>query len=243
MTEPTASLSIVALFFDADIVVKGVLLLLLAASVWSWTVIIDKLWRIGVASRLARQYEARAASGCDGDELVPRNIAAVRQDPAALVLRAGAAESARPPQHDAESWGERRDRVERAMRLTLSTELRRLEARAPFLATLGSAAPFIGLFGTVWGIMHSFNAIAEANSTGLSVVAPGIAEALFATAMGLAAAIPAVIAYNKIIVELGRFSGRMQVLIGRSGSLFCQPSAAPTVARQEPSHGRIAAPA
>ena len=221
MNEAATSLSIVALFFQADVVVKGVLLLLLAASVWSWAVIIDKLWRIGVASRLARRYETRVAAGCTADELLPQSDVAARQDTASIVLAAGAAESARDAPHDGESWGERRERIERAMRLTLSTELRRLEMRAPFLATLGSAAPFIGLFGTVWGIMHSFAAIAQANSTGLSVVAPGIAEALFATAMGLAAAIPAVVAYNKITVELGRFAGRMQVLIGRAGSLLC----------------------
>ena len=106
------------------------------------------------------------------------------------------------------------------MRLALSAELRRLEARLPFLATLGSAAPFIGLFGTVWGIMRSFTGIAAANNTSLAVVAPGIAEALFATAMGLAAAIPAVVAYNKITVDLGRFAGRMQGLIGRSSSIL-----------------------
>ena len=92
------------------------------------------------------------------------------------------------------------------MRLTLNAELRRLEARLPFLATLGSAAPFIGLFGTVWGIMRSFEGIAAANNTSLAVVAPGIAEALLATAMGLAAAISAVVAYNKITVDLGRFA-------------------------------------
>jgi len=93
------------------------------------------------------------------------------------------------------------------------------------LATLGSAAPFIGLFGTVWGIMRSFEGIAAANSTSLAVVAPGIAEALFATAMGLAAAIPAVVAYNKITVDLGRFAGRMQGLIGRSGGLLARAGA------------------
>src|SRR5579864_9425930 len=116
--------------------------------------------------------------------------------------------------------GERRERIERAMRLALSSQLRLLEYRLPFLATLGSAAPFIGLFGTVWGIMRSFNAIAAANSTSLAVVAPGIADALFATAMGLAAAIPAVIFYNKFTVEIGRFAGVMQGLIGRSGVLL-----------------------
>ena len=169
MTDTAATLSIVKLFMNADPVVKGVLLLLLAASVWSWAVIIDKLWQLG-----------------------------------------------------AETASERRERIEPAMRLALNAELRRLELRLPFLATLGSAAPFIGLFGTVWGIMRSFEGIAAANSTSLAVVAPGIAEALFATAMGLAAAIPAVVAYNKITVDLGRFAGRMQGLIGRSGGLLAR---------------------
>jgi len=221
MNEPGTSLSIVALFLHADIVVKGVLLLLLAASVWSWAVIIEKLRQIGIVSRLARGYEERAARARTANELWAET-GAQRDHPASLVLAAGAAECASeaPPQD--ESTGERRDRIERAMRLTLNAELRRLEARLPFLATLGSAAPFIGLFGTVWGIMRSFAAIAAANNTSLAVVAPGIAEALFATAMGLAAAIPAVIAYNKITVELGRFSGRMQTLIGRSGGLLCR---------------------
>src|SRR5665213_432983 len=113
-----------------------------------------------------------------------------------------------------------REPIDRAMRLALSAQLRQLEHRLPFLATLGAAAPFIGLFGTVWGIMRSFNAIAAANNTSLAVVAPGIADALFATAMGLAAAIPAVVAYNKFTVEIGRFAGTMQGLIGRSSRLL-----------------------
>ena len=138
------------------------------------------------------------------------------------MLSAGWAESKSAALPAAETAGERRERIERTMRLVLNAELRRLEARLPFLATLGSAAPFIGLFGTVWGIMRSFAGIAAANNTSLAVVAPGIAEALFATAMGLAAAIPAVVAYNKITVDLGRFAGRMQGLIGRSGSLFAR---------------------
>ena len=144
-----------------------------------------------------------------------------RADPAALVLAAGWAESTKPLVAP-ETAGERRERIERAMRLVLNPELRRLEARLPFLATLGSAAPFIGLFGTVWGIMRSFAGIAAANNTSLAVVAPGIAEALFATAMGLAAAIPAVVAYNKFTVDLGRLAGRMQELIGRSGGLLAR---------------------
>ena len=141
-------------------------------------------------------------------------------DPAGHVLSAGWAESIEAAWPAPESLNERRERIERAMRLALNAELRRLEARLPFLATLGSAAPFIGLFGTVWGIMRSFTGIAAANNTSLAVVAPGIAEALFATAMGLAAAIPAVVAYNKITVDLGRFAGRMNGLIGRSGNIL-----------------------
>src|SRR6185437_2105490 len=126
--------------------------------------------------RSARGHEARAAAARSADELVPAGREV--RDPAGLVISAGLAESTTAPQPQPETAGERRERIERAMRLTLNAELRRLEARLPFLATLGSAAPFIGLFGTVWGIMRSFEGIAAANSTSLAVVAPGIAEAL-----------------------------------------------------------------
>src|ERR1700732_1239808 len=238
---------------NADPVVKGVLLLLLAASVWSWAVIIDKLWRLGAASRAAREHEARAAAARSAQELsategrepaglvISARLRGERGGPPArpaqeraapggraprgLVISAGLAESAAEPRPQPETAGERRERIERAMRLTLNAELRRLELRLPFLPTLGAGAPFIGLFGTVWGIMRSFEGIAAANSTSLAVVAPGIAEALFATAMGLAAAIPAVVAYNKITVDLGRFAGRMQGLIGRSGGLLARTTA------------------
>jgi biopolymer transport protein TolQ len=220
VNDPAASLSIVKLFLNADPVVKGVLLLLLAASVWSWAVIIDKLWRLGTASRTARDHEARAAAAQSAQELLATEARGSAGDPAGVMLSAGWAESTAEPSLTAETLGERRDRIERAMRLALNAELRHLEVRLPFLATLGSAAPFIGLFGTVWGIMRSFEGIAAANNTSLAVVAPGIAEALFATAMGLAAAIPAVVAYNKITVDLGRFAGRMQGLIGRSARLL-----------------------
>ena len=222
---PTApTLSIVSLFLNADIVVKAVLLLLLAASVWSWAVILEKLRRLGAVRRAASAYEARAVAARSPNELWAGP--ARPEDPAAQVLVAGFAESAAELPERGESAGERRDRVERAMRLALNGEMRNLEARLPFLATLGSAAPFIGLFGTVWGIMRSFAGIAAANNTSLAVVAPGIAEALFATAMGLAAAIPAVVAYNKITVELGRFAGRMQGLIGRSSGLLARAAGA-----------------
>jgi biopolymer transport protein TolQ len=223
----SAPLSVVALFENADIVVKFVLLLLLTGSVWSWAVIADKIVRLRAASRSVRVLTALAAEARTAHELVGLSDAAPAVRPAEAVLAAGveecvagAEECAAGVQGSFESVAERRDRIDRAMRLALSAQLRQLEHRLPFLATLGAAAPFIGLFGTVWGIMRSFNAIAAANNTSLAVVAPGIADALFATAMGLAAAIPAVVAYNKFIVDIGRFSGAMQGFIGRSSGIL-----------------------
>jgi TolQ protein len=225
MDEATASLSIVALFEHADIVVKGDLLLLLAASIWSWTVILEKLWRLAKVRRSVARHEALAAAARSADDLLAEARSRGPEDSAGLVLAAGIAESTSADWPEAETAEARRGRIERAMRLALSGQLRRLELRLPFLATLASAAPFIGLFGTVWGIMRSFAGIAAAHNTSLAVVAPGIAEALFATAMGLAAAIPAVVAYNKITVDLGRLAGRMQGVIGRAGRLLCRAAA------------------
>ncbi|MBV8119075.1 MAG: MotA/TolQ/ExbB proton channel family protein [Alphaproteobacteria bacterium] len=219
------SLSVVSLFLHADIVVKGVLLLLLAASVWSWAVIIDKLWRLAAVGRSVEAHEALLAAAHGAPDLMAPSRRPGGGDPAGAVLAAGLHESAEAAWVAPESPAERRERIERAMRLVLNAELRRLEARLPFLASLASAAPFIGLFGTVWGIMRSFTGIAAANNTSLAVVAPGIAEALFATAMGLAAAIPAVVAYNKITVDLGRFAGRMNGLIGRSSTILSRVAA------------------
>ena len=219
MSDPSASLSILTLFENADIVVKCDLLLLLAASVWSWAVIVEKLFRLAAVRRSVGAHEERITARPPGE--LSRG-AAETGDPAGQVLQAGVQESTVAMSANFESVGERRERIERAMRLALNGELRRLENHLPFLATVGSAAPFIGLFGTVWGIMRSFAGIAAAQNTSLGVVAPGIAEALFATAMGLAAAIPAVVAYNKFTVDLGRIAGRMQTLIARSAGLLAR---------------------
>jgi len=215
-----APLSVITLFDNADIIVKAVLLLLLLSSVWSWAVIVDKSVRLRGARRSAHAWMDRATGARVAEELIGGGYGGEANQPAGAVIAAGVEECMSVTDDGAESFAERRERIERAMRLTLSTELRQLELRLPFLATLGAAAPFIGLFGTVWGIMRSFNSIAAANSTSLAVVAPGIADALFATAMGLAAAIPAVVFYNKFTVEIGRFAGVMQGLIGRSGGLL-----------------------
>jgi biopolymer transport protein TolQ len=216
----SASLSVIALFENADIVVKCVLVLLLAGSVWSWAVIVDKVLRLGAARRSARGWAQRAADARTAEELVGDRYGAETHHPAGAVLAAGVEECVAFAADTAESVADRRERIDRAMRLALGAQLRQLEYRLPFLATIGSAAPFVGLFGTVWGIMRSFNAIAAANNTSLAVVAPGIADALFATAMGLAAAIPAVVAYNKFTVDIGRFAGTMHGLIGRSSGLL-----------------------
>lgn len=222
MNETATPLSVIALFENADIVVKFVLLLLLAGSVWSWAVIVDKLVRLRAARRVTQVWAARAAAARTAEELIDERGGGAIGDPAGAVLAAGREECVAFGDSAMETTAERRERIDRAMRAALGAQLRQLEQRLPFLATLGSAAPFIGLFGTVWGIMRSFNAIAAANNTSLAVVAPGIADALFATAMGLAAAIPAVVAYNKFTVEIGRLAGTLHGLIGRSSALLCR---------------------
>jgi biopolymer transport protein TolQ len=215
-----APLSVITLFVSADTVVKVVLVLLLLGSIWSWAVIVDKALRLRGARSSARAWISRAAQAQAAEGLIGERNGTDANQPAGAVIAAGIEECMAAAEEGKETFAERRDRIERAMRLALSAQLRQLELRLPFLATLGSAAPFIGLFGTVWGIMRSFNAIAAANNTSLAVVAPGIADALFATAMGLAAAIPAVVFYNKFTVDIGRFAGVMQGLIGRSVGLL-----------------------
>lgn len=197
-------LSLVALFVQADLVVKAVIILLGLASIACWAVILDKGLRLARLAREARSLEAAVAANAITH---PPGLGTVPD----AILSAGRAEW-REGSVD-ESRGERRERIERSMRAAMAAALRDLEAGLPFLATVGSSAPFIGLFGTVWGIMNSFTAIARSNDTGLAVVAPGIAEALFATAIGLAAAIPAVIAYNKLTTALTRQAQRLGTAI------------------------------
>lgn len=180
--------SVWGLVMQADPVVKGVMILLVLASVATWAIIFEKIIRVAILNRAIRRLgSARDSQSSSG---------LVRE-----VLRAGEHEADAPLD---DTPVEKRRRIEAAMRQELKSQLQRLELGLPFLATTGSAAPFIGLFGTVWGIVNSFTAIAQQKDTSLAVVAPGIAEALIATALGLAAAIPAVMAYNMISVALGR---------------------------------------
>lgn len=198
------------LVLQSDAVVKAVLVILVLFSVWCWAVVIEKCIELRRASRAAHRLEAAIAENDDG-----RLLNYADPYPLAGVIAAGNREwQAGPGERGDESLQETRERIERAMQLELSVELRRLNHRVPFLATIGSAAPFIGLFGTVWGIMSTFIGIGAARDTSLATVAPGIAEALIATAIGLVAAIPAVIAYNKFATDIGRYRGRLHTAIG-----------------------------
>src|SRR5689334_12208732 len=205
-------LSIISLFMQADLIVKIVLFLLLAASFWSWAVIFDKVMRLRRLSRDAESFEESFWSGGSLDDLYDR-IGARPLDPMSAVFAAAMREWRRSAAKGLTASSSMRaslqERIERVMQVTVGREMERLERFMPFLATVGSTSPFVGLFGTVWGIMNSFQAIAASKNTSLSVVAPGIAESLFATALGLVAAIPAVIAYNKFSTDFGRYAGRL----------------------------------
>ena len=206
-------LSMFALFMQADTIVKLVLFLLLAASFWSWAVIFDKSSKLRRLHRDAEQFEESFWSGGSLDDLYDR-VGERPEDPMSAVFAAAMREWRRSVAKGLiESTSMRanlKERVERVMQITLGREMDRLERYMSFLATVGSTAPFVGLFGTVWGIMNSFQAIAAVKNTSLAVVAPGIAESLFATALGLVAAIPAVIAYNKFSTDFSRYAGRLQ---------------------------------
>ncbi|ODA67448.1 Biopolymer transport protein ExbB [Methyloligella halotolerans] len=203
----SADYTVYGLVMAADPVVKGVMILLVLASVACWAIIFEKLIRVAALNRQIKRL-TRVAHQTD-DELPPPHT---QRGLVGHVLNAAEAE-VEVPTFGNESLSEFRGRLEHAMRGALRTDLQKLESGLPFLATTGSAAPFIGLFGTVWGIVNSFTAIAQAKDTSLAVVAPGIAEALIATALGLAAAIPAVVAYNMIAVALGRASNRANAAV------------------------------
>lgn len=216
-------LSMWGLFLQADLLVKSVMLALVAASFWCWTIIIDKLLKLRRMVILADQFEEAFWSGGSLEELYDR-IGNRPADPLSAVFVAAMREWRRTSQRGLPAQPSAltglQQRIERVMNVTITREMERLEKWVPFLGSVGSTAPFIGLFGTVWGIMNSFSSIAASKNTSLAVVAPGIAEALFATALGLVAAIPAVLAYNKINNDLGRFSNRLETFAGEFGAIL-----------------------
>jgi biopolymer transport protein TolQ len=214
-------LSIWALFMQADIVVKLVMLMLVFASVWVWAIVFEKVTSLRRVNRAADAFEDRFWSGGNLDDLF-ESAGTRPEHPMAAVFGAAMSEwrrSLKVVGADISRSGVR-DRVERAMAVTTQREMDRMERWMIFLASVGATAPFIGLFGTVWGIMHSFSAIATMHNTNLAVVAPGIAEALFATAIGLVAAIPAVLAYNKLSTDLTRFASRLEGFATEFGAIL-----------------------
>ncbi len=205
-SEVVHDFSIYGMVANADPVVQAVMLGLVIASVICWAIVFEKMFRLGSLNRNVRELNAAAERGAFSGEERGRVVRA---------LHASAHDEAVEGAAQGEDQNAVRGRLERAMRATLKDELRKHEGGLPFLATVGSAAPFIGLFGTVWGIMNSFTSIAQSKDTSLAVVAPGIAEALFATGLGLAAAIPAVIAFNHFAVSLGKKGERMNGSISK----------------------------
>ena len=200
-------MSPLALFMQADIVVKSVMVGLIFASIWTWAIIISHAWRIRRVNRENKSFEQDFWRADDMDEFFRTRG---KEDlPSAKVFAAGIGEWRRSTSVAKVDREGARLRLASAMHNAVTTEVDRLAERLNILATIGSVAPFVGLFGTVWGIMRSFNDIAGANNTSLAVVAPGIAEALFATAIGLFAAIPAVIAYNRMSYGINRIEARL----------------------------------
>ena len=212
-TAEMGDLTIWGLFLRAHWVVKAVMIMLFFASVWTWAIILDKMWRLRRLESRALKFEDAFWSGGSLDDLYER-VGQRPSDPMTAVFSSAMREwrrsAARGLVQQAATRTGLQARIDRVMQVTLGREMDRLERYMIFLASVGSTAPFIGLFGTVWGIMNSFQAIAVTKQTSLAVVAPGIAEALFATALGLVAAIPAVVAYNKISNDLGRYGGRLE---------------------------------
>jgi len=210
----TADLSLLELVLNASILVQLVMLLLLAASLMSWTMIFRKLTTFRRARVSAEDFEEQFWSGQDLVSIFNRiNTHAYDATGMERIFHSGFKEFARLRAQSGIDASAILDGSERAMRIALSRELDMLEMHLSFLATVGSTSPYVGLFGTVWGIMNSFRALGNASQATLALVAPGIAEALIATAMGLFAAIPAVIAYNRYADDVERLHNRYDIFI------------------------------
>jgi biopolymer transport protein TolQ len=209
----SGDMSMWGLFMQADIVVKLVMLSLVFASLWSWAIIFEKRSTLRKLYRRAARFEDAFWSGEPLDKLYQR-VKKSKDDPILAVFSAGmeewqaGIEGGLPSRENLQAG--LRQRVERAMSVTIGKEAGKLERGMTFLASVGSTAPFVGLFGTVWGIMNSFASIAETNNTSIVAVAPGIAEALFTTALGLIAAIPAAIAFNIFSSLTNRYADRLE---------------------------------
>jgi biopolymer transport protein TolQ len=201
--------SLLELFWQAHIVVKLVMLGLLGASVWCWAIIVDKSLLFSRTRKAMDRFEEVFWSGQSLEELY-RSLQNRQTQGMATLFMAAMREWKRSFEGGGRTMASLAQRIDKVLDVSIQREVERLEHRLLVLATVGSSAPFIGLFGTVWGIMTAFRSIAASKNTSLAVVAPGIAEALFATAIGLFAAIPAVIAYNKLQAEAAKAQGRLE---------------------------------
>tara|TARA_B110000858_G_scaffold142921_1_gene162293 strand:- start:690 stop:1409 length:720 start_codon:yes stop_codon:yes gene_type:complete len=213
ISDASMDVSFWGLVLQADTIVKIVMLILLIASIWSWSIIIEKTKRFFLLKKQAEAFENTFWSG-ESLEKLYKEEETNPQGPLATVFVAGMYEWTRASNSNSLSnekiQAGLQERIHQVMNVAVTRELENIEKNIGFLATVGSTAPFIGLFGTVWGIMNSFQSIALSKDTSLAVVAPGIAEALLATALGLVAAIPAVIAYNKLSNNLNTYALRLQ---------------------------------
>ncbi len=194
------------LFLRADFVVKSVIILLIASSIFSWALIFDKYKLFKRINASTEDFEKKFWKAKSAESF-NNNLPVNSSDPATLIFKAAMAELLKTKR---QSSAIQAARVERVLEIATDNELKKIEKNFTFLATIGSTAPFIGLFGTVWGIMNSFQSIAISRNTSLAIVAPGIAEALFATALGLLADIPAVIAYNKFNNDSLKYSQKLE---------------------------------
>tara|TARA_Y100000741_G_scaffold147606_1_gene111297 strand:- start:96 stop:773 length:678 start_codon:yes stop_codon:yes gene_type:complete len=197
--------SLLKLFFRADFVVKSVIIILIAASVFSWALIIDKLRLFKKINLSADEFEDKFWRSKSAESFY-NNLSDNPEDPMTTMFRSAMRELLKTRSKNSN----RLERVERILEVSIEQQNQLVEKYFTFLATVGSTAPFIGLFGTVWGIMNSFQSIAISRNTSLAIVAPGIAEALFATALGLLAAIPAVVAYNKFNSDSKKYSQKLE---------------------------------
>ena len=213
--------SMFGLFMQADVVVNSVIIILIIASIYSWNVIVAKILRIRQLKKLEKEFEEIFWSGNSFEDLY-ETLNFNKTDPKSKIFCAAILEWKKSKSQSDQSLdlNSLKDRMQRSMSVIFNKESENVEKNLTFLATAGSTAPFIGLFGTVWGIMNSFKSIAIAQNTNLAVVAPGIAEALFATALGLFVAIPAVVAYNKISSDISKYFISLETFMDEFTTIF-----------------------
>jgi len=198
--------SLIQLFVRADFVVKSVIIVLIAASVYSWALIFEKQRLFKKIEKSTNNFEEKFWKSKSAENFY-NNLSNTNKDPLTNIFQSAMVELIKTK---SKSSSVQTARVSRVLEISVDKEINLIEKHFTFLATVGSTAPFIGLFGTVWGIMNSFQSIAISRNTSLAIVAPGIAEALFATALGLLAAVPAVVAYNKFTSDSRKYSGRIE---------------------------------